>query len=465
MLNLSRICPKCDRPITSEAPFCGHCGTSLSQVAKASRPLVIGRGPEADFILEAPGLSKRHASLTPQGDGRFLLTDLGSTNGVFVGAPDKRVQSAVVELNDTIYLADQRLSVATIIGQGGGSTPTQVLRFNLGRTADNDIVFKEASVSRRHGFLEYAGGVWRLGDAGSQNGTFVNSRQITAPVTIVDSDLLKFGHYEIRAGELVSRARFRGGAARRPRAAQWLGSYARPDRLAISIGVILFVLAALGFTQLSLSSGHAPSPPLSLFQTPNFQDLAEQATVLVVTNSGSGSGFFIAPDLVLTNRHVVEGFWQCLVVNKNIGHPVVANVVARGVEDAREFAVLRLTSSVDIKPLSFSTKAKRADRVNTWGFPGLLLKIDPNAIPEVVYSSGEINVIYDRLMVSIIAHTAVVSQGNSGGPLTDDKGRVVGVNTLIMGNNESYRQANIALSAKDIISFLRANNLPYTDEE
>ncbi|MDR0881625.1 MAG: FHA domain-containing protein [Candidatus Adiutrix sp.] len=440
----------------------------MSHGAGASRPsIVIGRGPEADFRLEAPGISKRHASLTPQGDGRFLLTDLGSTNGLFVGSPDKRVQSAVVGLNDAIYLAGHRLSVAEVIGRPAASAPAPAPRLSIGRTADNNIVLKDDSVSRRHAFLVYSGGVWHLEDVGSQNGTFVNSRKITN-AAITDSDRLKFGRYEIGAGELTSRARARGGAVHPnhlSRAAQSLWPSARSDRVAIYIGLALLAIVVLGFTQLYQSVRHDSGAPGQLAPGPNVLDRSERATVFVVTKTSSGSGFFISPDLVLTNRHVVEGTWQCLVASKTLGQPVEAEVVARGAGKAQDFAVLRLGSPANISPLIFSTKAKRGDRVGAFGFPGLLLKIDPNAIPEVVYTSGEINVIYERPLVSIIAHTAVVSQGNSGGPLTDDKGRVVGVNTLIMGNEESYRQANIALSAKDIIAFLRANKLPYTVDE
>jgi S1-C subfamily serine protease len=221
-----------------------------------------------------------------------------------------------------------------------------------------------------------------------------------------------------------------------------------------------------------ISAGALTSnPPVS---NREINELLENATVLVVTfqdDEGEtfsfGSGFFIAPDLVLTNFHVVEDSWQCFVINKAIGQLVEAKMVAQGSGD-KDLAVLQLDSQANISPLSFSTKSKRADRISAWGFPGLLLELNFNlnstSIPEVVYSSGEINVIYDSQPVSIIAHTAVISQGNSGGPLIDDKGRVVGVNTFLLSSKESYRQANLALPAKDIISFLRANRLPYTVE-
>jgi pSer/pThr/pTyr-binding forkhead associated (FHA) protein len=48
---------------------------------------VVGRGDEADVVLDDPGISRRHAEIRVTTDGPHLaatLTDLGSTNGTFV---------------------------------------------------------------------------------------------------------------------------------------------------------------------------------------------------------------------------------------------------------------------------------------------------------------------------------------------------------------------------------------------
>jgi two-component system cell cycle response regulator len=46
---------------------------------------VLGRGTEADFWIEDPAISRKHARIARRLDGRFYLEDLGSTNGSFVG--------------------------------------------------------------------------------------------------------------------------------------------------------------------------------------------------------------------------------------------------------------------------------------------------------------------------------------------------------------------------------------------
>ncbi len=48
------------------------------------RPIVIGRSPETDFVLEDGQLSRRHARVSPAGDDSAVVEDLGSSNGTFV---------------------------------------------------------------------------------------------------------------------------------------------------------------------------------------------------------------------------------------------------------------------------------------------------------------------------------------------------------------------------------------------
>jgi EAL domain-containing protein (putative c-di-GMP-specific phosphodiesterase class I) len=47
-------------------------------------PFRVGRDPGNDLAIEARGLSRRHAELQPDADGRLLVVDLGSTNGTFL---------------------------------------------------------------------------------------------------------------------------------------------------------------------------------------------------------------------------------------------------------------------------------------------------------------------------------------------------------------------------------------------
>jgi V8-like Glu-specific endopeptidase len=204
-------------------------------------------------------------------------------------------------------------------------------------------------------------------------------------------------------------------------------------------------------------------------------DLVEQATVMILTQSskgaGMGSGFFIAPDLVFTNAHVaMEPSAQVFVCNKALGRPLPGRVEVFNDSGGRDYALIRLGGKTNIRPLAIKEQARRTDRISAWGFPGAvtsgdpkfaaLLKGDITAAPEVVYTEGTISVVLER-KPPLIVHSAVISQGNSGGPLVDEDGAVIGVNTLIRLDDASYRQSSMALAASDIIAFLKERGVPF----
>ncbi len=204
--------------------------------------------------------------------------------------------------------------------------------------------------------------------------------------------------------------------------------------------------------------------------------LLEQATVLVVSPSGDGisfgTGFFFAPGLIATNRHVVDNSTdgKLFVTNSALGGviPGVIQVISKDVD--RDYAIIKVTDpkAGNVKPLDFRTTVERTDRVSAWGFPGLLIANDPkyeallkgdaSAAPEVTYSEGVVSVVLQR-SPPLVVHTADLSQGNSGGPLVNQNGQVVAINTLIQFNKESNRQASVSLQSTDLIAFIKANGL------
>jgi pSer/pThr/pTyr-binding forkhead associated (FHA) protein len=59
-------------------------GPGAGKQIGVDRPIIIGRGSDADLILEDGEVSRRHARLTPAGDGSVEVEDLGSANGTFI---------------------------------------------------------------------------------------------------------------------------------------------------------------------------------------------------------------------------------------------------------------------------------------------------------------------------------------------------------------------------------------------
>ena len=219
--------------------------------------------------------------------------------------------------------------------------------------------------------------------------------------------------------------------------------------------------------------------------TPSFQgslvDLLDQATVLVVVageHGAIGSGFFVAPETVVTNRHVVEGAApdQLFVTNQKLGglQPArIKDITASSTIGGPDFAVLEVPSAAHLPQLALTSRVERLENVVAGGFPGVIMDTDvnfqalrngdPTAIPQMAVTQGVVTVIQKAGPdLPIIVHTANISPGNSGGPLVDSCGRVVGINTFIRVDQESSSRLNYALQASALAAFLSEHGIPHT---
>lgn len=197
----------------------------------------------------------------------------------------------------------------------------------------------------------------------------------------------------------------------------------------------------------------------------------QQTVVLVVAGSDTGSGFFVTPDTVVTNNHVVEnaGNDDILLVGPALGGIQKARLIARtgnGGQNDRDYAILRVEGAASKAVLPLATEVTALDSVVAAGFPGLLLDNDLNframlrgdmtAMPDLALSQGAIMAVQNQGRgLTTLAHTAPISGGNSGGPLVDACGRVVGINTFINVAVEQASSAGFALASSDLIAYLR----------
>ena len=131
-----------------------------------------------------------------------------------------------------------------------------------------------------------------------------------------------------------------------------------------------------------------------------------------------GSGFFVGEGLVATNFHVIAGMTDGVV--RVIGQErrfAVAGVVA--MDRAHDLAVLKLEDAGPAAlPLGRSDALSVADKVYAIGNPRGL---------EGTFSEGLVSSIRRQDGETMLQITAPISQGSSGGPVFDDRGRVVGV--------------------------------------
>jgi serine protease Do len=233
-------------------------------------------------------------------------------------------------------------------------------------------------------------------------------------------------------------------------------------------------------------------------QAGNFSDVVEQVLPSVVSvyvmdwdteeEISSGSGFFVSPDIIVTNYHVIEDiadedyFYEedeveQVLVETQDGKLRLAEVVFTG--NAEEDLALLLISDFIIDPetgeqiespqeyppleLSFDTKV--GDRVIAIGNPlGQFSSTVTQGIISAIrepdeYEEGEED--DDISEVKVLQTDAAINPGNSGGPLINMAGQVVGVNAWGWEDADSI---NLAIASEALDDFLAGFEETFEDD-
>jgi putative serine protease PepD len=166
-----------------------------------------------------------------------------------------------------------------------------------------------------------------------------------------------------------------------------------------------------------------PTAPLSR-SIEEIVTMAEPAVALVEAAAGRGTGFFIGPDSLLTNVHVIEG--SSFVKVKLTDGTVLGGRVDRTLPNV-DLALLKTDRP---HPQRYALQLGSIDNVRQ-GQEVVAIGA-PLGLQSTV-TRGIVSAIRNMGGVILIQTDAAINPGNSGGPLIDRSGRVIGVNTLRMG--------------------------------
>lgn len=201
---------------------------------------------------------------------------------------------------------------------------------------------------------------------------------------------------------------------------------------------------------------------------------AGRVMVEVPQGTAVGSGYVVEKEsgardsyLFLTNEHVIEDARKIEVVYADEGRILYFNAELLEQSSKHDMALLRIRPSEDydfepaVLPLA-NYEIEPGDAVFAVGFPGIADRFirrrnDPAAF-EPVITNGIVGKLFDsfwfrsRELVQQIQHSAAINGGNSGGPLVNSCGTVVGLNTATPA--EEFTGAFFSSSAKTILDFL-----------
>lgn len=191
-----------------------------------------------------------------------------------------------------------------------------------------------------------------------------------------------------------------------------------------------------------------PRDPFHFFFGPREPDEDAPPRVRV----SSGSGFFISSDELLTNNHVIEDADKIEIeLVDETRHE--AEVIGR--DPATDIALIRLKDPPsDVQPLRLGES--RPVKVGEWVMAvGNPLNMDHTVTVGVVSAKGRVLGLSDSSFENFIQTDAAINFGNSGGPLVNMRGEVIGINTAINARGQNLGFAVPIDIARRILPQLR----------
>ena len=244
-----------------------------------------------------------------------------------------------------------------------------------------------------------------------------------------------------------------------------IGAMLKKRKIIRLCSIFLISAMILSYTQSAFAAG-----------TPKAVLNAREGVVRIYTKRGedtyTGTGFAISNAnsgaLIVTNYHVIENK-DSFELYYNGDGPVELEVAA--LSPAQDIAVMRTAGKIKgLKPLTLGDGISVGEEVYALGYPSsadylstqILTEIEQmtltNGIVSALQSSQAVGT--GERSVQIIQTNTAINSGNSGGPLLDKAGRVVGINTMKI-TMEEVEGTNASVYIDELRSFLDVQGIRY----
>lgn len=199
----------------------------------------------------------------------------------------------------------------------------------------------------------------------------------------------------------------------------------------------------------------APLKPVDIGNTNVAQaaGVIAPSVVTIASDSGTGTGIIVSADgEVLTNQHVIDGADEVQVRLFGATSPITADVLAE--DESNDLALLKLRNQSGLTPAVFADPDSIAvgDSVVAVGY-ALALDGGPSVTSGIISALNRTLQLDSEVFLNALIQTdAAISSGNSGGPLINLRGEVVGVNTAVAngGLNSSANNIGFAIGVAEV---------------
>ena len=221
-------------------------------------------------------------------------------------------------------------------------------------------------------------------------------------------------------------------------------------------GDIQGMFSGTGFPEVFAGIGPEPvekvgAPDAGIARRPAVVDASNETVKVLASDSKcgeslEGSGYAFAPNRVMTNAHVVAGSRQIEVVPGGSGRAYEAVLVY--FDPDMDLAVLAV-ADLPVKPLQFANnEAERGENLAVLGYPeNGPLTVTPARVRAIQTASGSDIYGQSTVVRQIISMRAEVRPGNSGGPVVDQSGQVVGV---VFANSLDSDDTGYAMTSQQV---------------